>query len=202
MYYTRISKKFFCLLILLLFSGCATLFGWNIHAPGLLSNKFYTEVNSFDSRIALYIPQHLTTFISEDKGGTLADPQTYYVGEAFSPMLLESFQHTFSEFVFMEVDPTAQILAQYDIPYIVVIDVREFHNKVTLKGQVVSVVTEVWVLNTELNLVRHLEVTGTSDAQKVFAKKGGPEVNMNAAIEQNIRLTIEYLHDFLREAYK
>ncbi|MBN1493344.1 MAG: hypothetical protein JW938_04285 [Candidatus Omnitrophica bacterium] len=190
--------KFFVGCVFLL-SGCATLFGWNIHAPGILSDKFYEDIHTVPARMALYIPPHLTQFTSQDRGGTLADPQTYYIGESFAPMLLESFQQGFSEFVFMEVDPSADVLKQYDIPNIVVVDIREFHNKVTLKGQAESVVTEVWIMNNDLQVVRHLEVIETSDAQKVFAKKGGPEVNMNAAIEQNVRLTVAYLQDFLKE---
>jgi hypothetical protein len=191
-----------CIFSVMLFVGCTTLFGWTIHAPGILSNKFYDEIEKTDARIALYIPPHCAEFISREKGGKLADPQTYFIGEAFAPMLVESFQHAFSEFVFMEIDPSVDILKQYQIPSIVVIDIREFQNKVTLKGQAVSIVTEVWILNAELELVRHLEVVGTSDAQKVFSKKGGPEVNLNAAVEQNLRLTTEYLQDFLREEQK
>jgi hypothetical protein len=191
--------QIWCLLWLVIFAGCTTLFGWKIHAPGILSNKFYAEIEKTDARIALYIPPHCAEFISLEKGGKLADPQTYFIGEAFAPMLVESFQHAFSEFVFTEIDPSVDVLKQYQIPYIVVIDIREFQNRVTLKGQAVSIITEVWLLNSGLELVRHLEVVGTSDAQKVFAKKGGPEVNLNAAVEQNLRLTIAYLQDFLRE---
>jgi len=150
--------------LIFMFAGCATLFGWKIHAPGILSNKFYDEIEKTDGRIALYIPPHCAEFISTEKGGTLADPTTFFIGEAFAPMLLEAFQHSFSEFVFMEIDPNADVLKQYQIPFVIVVDIREFYNKMTLKGQAVSIISEVWILNGDLQIVRHLEVVGTSDA--------------------------------------
>lgn len=180
-------------------AGCATLFGWDIQAPGILSAGFYEKVNPSADRVALYLPDHVLNYESKDRGGTLADPQVYHVGHAFTSMVLEGFQHAFQEFIFMEVEPTTQMLLRYGIPYLAVIDIKDFGNRVTLKGQAVEVVTLVQVYDADLGLLGTFESRGSSDAQKVFAKKGGPEVNLNAAVENNIVATLHFLQDFLEE---
>ena len=67
----------------------------------------------------------------------------------------------------------------------------------TLKGQVLAIITETAVLDQELNLLGKFESSGVSDAHKIFAKKGGPQVNLNAAIENNVKAIIEHIQDSL-----
>jgi len=178
--------------------GCAMLFGWDIHAPGILSQNYYdTSAPPIKERVGLYIPQNVQEYVSRNRGGRLADPQVYHIGEAYVPMLIEAFQNSFGEFIFFEVEPTNQILSHYAIPYLVVVDITDFENSVKIRGQAVSLRTELWVFDTDLNICARFEATGTSDAQKVFAKRGGPEVNLNAAIENNITISIHFLRDLL-----
>lgn len=176
-------------------SGCATLFGWDIHAPGILSPQFSREIVELDRRVALYLPPQLYTYRSTDRGGRFADPQTYHVGEAYAPMVVEAFQSAFREFIFIDTEPTPEILKQYGIPYLAVVGIKDFGNRVTLKGQALGLTTETVVYDQELNPVLHFESSGSSDQQKVFAKKGGPQVNLNAALERNIIALLQYLQD-------
>ncbi|HTL47544.1 MAG TPA: hypothetical protein VL688_05720 [Verrucomicrobiae bacterium] len=185
------------LLCLLLLPGCARLFGWDIHAPGLLSQNFYTQVAPSKIRVGLYITPRLRNYISTDKGTRFSDPQNYHIGEALTPLLVEGFQQAFEEFIYLEVEPTPEILRQYAIPYFVAVDLGKFHNYKTMKGQAVVYETEDGIFDTNMNLVSRFTAKGSSDAQKVFAKKGGPEVNLNAALENNVIVTIQYLQDFL-----
>ena len=178
-------------------AGCASLFGWNIHAPGVLSDNYFTVVAPVKGRVALQLPDHLEKYESRNKGGSLADPQTYYIGEAFQPMILEAFQHSFDEFLLMQVEPTPEMMARYDVPYLVRVRIKDFRNDVGLKGQKVELVTETVVFDAQLQQVERFESSGSSDAQKVFAKKGGPEVNLNAAIENNLRAMVQHLQDTL-----
>ncbi|MDP3921034.1 MAG: hypothetical protein Q8R76_09565 [Candidatus Omnitrophota bacterium] len=178
-------------------AGCVALFGWDIHAPGLLSNHFYETVQPAPARIALYIPKEVMTYVSQERGGRLADPQTYHVGEAITPMLIEAFQRAFDEFLYMEAEPTQAIMKRYAIAHVAAIRIKDFGNQVTLKGQAVTLLTEVELYDSELEFVARLEARGTSDAQKVFAKKGGPEVNLNAAIENNVIAIVQHLQDTL-----
>lgn len=180
-----------------LFSGCAAIFGWNIHAPGTLSRAFVEHLEPVNARVALYFEPGVAEFISTNKGGWSADPQTYYVGEAFAPMLMEGFQTGFSEFVFLEVEPTPAVMKRYALPFVAVVRVKSFGNRVTLKGQALALVTETAVLDSGLRLLATFESTGVSDAEKVFAKKGGPELNLNAAVESNVRAAVQYLQDAL-----
>lgn len=175
--------------------GCARLFGWEIHAPGILSRHFAETVRPVPERIALYLPPELLNYESKDRGSRTADPQTYHIGEALGPMLVEAFQASFNEFIFLEVEPTPEILKRYGIPRAAVVRVKEFKNQVTWKGQIVSLATETAVLDPELKPLAQFESEGTSDAQKVFAKKGGPEVNLNAAIENNVRAIVQHIQD-------
>ena len=179
-------------------SGCAHLFGWNIHAPGILSEEFSRHIQPMHERVALYLPPALLRYQSTDRGGVTADPQTYHIGEALGPMLVEGFQSGFEEFLLIEVEPTFQILKQYAVPYLAVVEVKHFSNRVTWRGQAVSVVTETSVFDSDLRLLTRFESKGTSAAQKVFAKKGGPEVNLNAALENNILAIVQYLQDSIR----
>ncbi|MBI4388100.1 MAG: hypothetical protein HY582_03570 [Candidatus Omnitrophica bacterium] len=182
-----------------LFSGCTTIFGWGIHAPGVLSNRYYEQVKPAPQRMGLYLPDELIQFESKERGGRLADPQRYFIGESFVPMAIEGFQRAFEEFVLMEAKPASDILTRHQIPYLVTIKPESFKNRVTLKGQAVELKTRVTIFDSELHLVREFQATGSSDAQKVFAKKGGPEVNLNAAIENNITSTVQFVQDFLKE---
>jgi hypothetical protein len=193
------SKTTVIILCLLCACGCVRLFGWDIHAPGLLSESFYTDIQPCDRRVALYLTEKTRTYISKNKGGRLADPQTYYIGEAFEPMAVEAFAAQFSECIYCEIEPTDLLLKRYDISYLIVIDIIGFDNKVGLKGQAVSLKTNVYIFDTNMRLCARFISEGASDAQKVFAKRGGPEVNLNAAIEKNIAGTIEFLHDILPE---
>ncbi len=186
--------------ILFIFSGCATLFGWKIHAPGILSQGFYDQVKPESVRLGLHLPESLMRYVSNNRGGRFADPQTYFVGEAMTPMVIEGFQQGFGEFVYLEDEPTDLILKRYSIPYLVIIQVRDFLNKVTMKGQALELITDVQIFNPEGKLLQRFEARGASDAQKIFAKKGGPEVNLNAAIENNIRVTIQYVQDFIQQS--
>src|SRR3989338_3616206 len=92
------------LILMLIQTGCASIFGWDIHAPGLLSHDFYEQVKPLDERLALHLPAETVHYVSQDRGGKTADPQTYHVGEAFGPMLIEAFQGAFSEFVSLEAE--------------------------------------------------------------------------------------------------
>lgn len=190
-----------CLLVsacLAMLTGCARLFGWELHAPGLLSESFYHEVTARPERVALYFPPDLIQYRSQDRGGALADPQLYHVGEALAPMLLEGFQVAFQELVFLEVEPTPDILKRYGIPHLVVVRVKEFANRVTRRGQRLALVTEALVLDENLTTVSRFEARGMSDARAVFRKKGGPEVNLNAAVERNVLAIIQYVQDGIR----
>ena len=183
---------------LLFFSGCAALFGWDIHAPGLLSEDFSRAVQPIEKRVALYVDPNLLTYESKERGGKTADPQTYHVGEAFGPMMVEGFQDAFSEFIFLETQPTPQILRRYGITCAVAVRLKDFGNQVSWKGQAILLATEVVLFDGDLQELDRFEATGTSDARKVFAKKGGPEVNLNAAIESNVQASVHHLQDFLR----
>jgi hypothetical protein len=110
----------------LLLSGCATLFGWDIHAPAVLSQRFYERVETENQRVGLYLDPALFQWISTDKGGRFADPQTYHVGEAYVPILIEGFQRGFSEFVLIENEPTQERLQQFAIPYLIYVRPKTF----------------------------------------------------------------------------
>jgi hypothetical protein len=197
-FYSYLSGIFLILLFLVQ-SGCATIFGWSIHAPGILSPSFHEKITPTNQRIALHIPDSLINYQSKNRGGRFADPQTYHIGESFTPMLLESFQYGFQEFILMETSPTPEVMQRYGIPHLVVVGIRDFGNRVTLKGQAVELETMILVYNSNLEYVAAFEAHGTSDAQKVFAKKGGPEVNLNAAIENNLAGTVQFLQDFIQK---
>lgn len=187
-------KKYALLLGVVLFQiGCARLFGWEIHAPGILSPDFAQTIHPVPERIALYLPPELLNYQSKNRGSRTADPQTYHIGEALAPMLAEAFQEAFQEFIFLETEPTPAILTRYGIPRVAVVRVKEFKNRVTWRGQEVALVTETAVFDSRLRPLGQFESTGTSAAQKVFAKKGGPEVNLNAAIESNLLAVIQHL---------
>ncbi len=179
-------------------SGCATLFGWDIHAPAVLSQRFYERVQPASDRVAVYLDPSLFSLVSKNKGGRFADPQTYYIGEAYVPLAVEGFQRGFDEFLLIEDEPTQAILGQYAVPYLVYIRPRAFNNDVSLKGQILSFETETLVFDKELRLLDRFQTSGKSDSKKVFAKKGGPQVNFNAALENNIESTVLYIQDALR----
>lgn len=178
--------------------GCTRLFGWDIHAPGLLSSNFERQVMPLHERVALYLPPEALKYQSTNRGGRTADPQTYHVGEAFGPMMTEGMQNAFDEFVMMETQPTPEIMKRYQIPYLVIVRIKQFQNHVTWTGQAVSLMAETAVYDSELKQIALFESRGTSDAKKVFAKKGGPEVNLNAAVEENVLSIIQYLQDSVR----
>ena len=184
---------------LIMLCGCAALFGWNIHAPGMLSNQFYQNVSPAPQRIALYLPLETTGYRSLNRGGRFADPQTYFIGEALGPMALEAFQQGFEEFIFLETEPDAALMARYGIAYAAVLHIQNFRNRVTLKGQALELETETRVYDQALRPAGIFKSTGTSDAKKVFAKKGGPEVNLNAAIENNLTVVVQSLQDWLKQ---
>ena len=177
-------------------TGCAAIFGWNIHAPGILSENFSKRLTPVHERVALYLAPGFLSYQSKNKGGRTADPQTYYIGEALGPMLIEGFQDGFDEFIFLETEPSPPILKRYGIRRLVVVRVKDFENSVTLKGQAVTLVTETAVFDQDMRLLSQFESAGTSDSQKVFAKKGGPEVNLNAAIENNVLAIVAQLQDW------
>ena len=185
----------FLILIFILHAGCARLFGWGIHAPGILSHNFTQLILPVEERVALYVSPSLLTYISTDRGYWSADPQTYHVGEALGPMLLEGFQDGFSEFIFMETEPTAEILRRYGIQRLAVVRIKDFRNQVTWKGQGLKLVTETAVFDSEMKEITRFESSGFSSSEKIFAKKGGPEVNLNAAIENNVRAIVQHLQD-------
>ncbi len=103
-------------LLVLMTSGCAALFGWKIHAPGMLSGNFEQRIQPSRQRIALYLEPSMFSYVSKDRGGKLADPTTFYIGESYAPMILEGFQQAFEEFVYMEAEPTPVLLKQHRMP--------------------------------------------------------------------------------------
>ena len=149
-------------------------------------------------RVALYLPPDSLKYVSTDKGDRWADPQIYHVGEAFSPMMVEGMQNAFDEFVMIETKPTPEIMKRYQIPHVVIVRIKQFKNHVTWHGQAVSLMADAIVYDSNLKQVAQFESRGTSDAKKVFAKKGGPEVNLNAAIEENVLSIVQYLQDSVR----
>lgn len=195
----RILKSAFIVLaVSLLLSGCAALFGWDIHAPGILSQNFPFNVKPTPDRVGLYLDPSVWDYISKDRGGRFADPQTYHVGEAYAPMIVEGFQNGFEEFIFFEVEPTSEMIRQYGIQYTAIVRIESFGNKVTMKGQAVQIRTETAVLDHSFQPVARFVSLGSSDAQKIFAKKGGPEVNLNAAIENNIIALVQFMQDSIK----
>ena len=183
---------------LLLYSGCTALFGWDIHAPGVLSNNFFQKVSPVQERVALWMDPALMTYVSKDRGGRTADPQTYHVGEAFAPMLIEAFQNGFGEFILMEAEPNPQIMKQYGIRWLVSVRIRDFKNDVTWKGQALQLKTESVVLNPDFKEVARFESAGSSEAEKVFGKKGGPQVHLNATLENTAEAMVLHLQDLIR----
>lgn len=188
------------LALLLCLHGCATLFGWDIHAPGVLSQHFVETVPKSSQRIGLYLDSSLGAFQSTDRGSALSDPQTYHIGESLHPMLIEAFQQAFEEFILLEVESNPGILKQYAIPYVVTIRVHGFNNTKgrPLSRQVLTLFTKVELYDSNLTPLQRFEAKGRSDTRKVFAKRGGPEVNLNAAIENNVLATIQFLQDVMK----
>lgn len=176
-------------------SGCAALFGWKIHAPGMMSGNFEQRVFPVHERIALYLEPSVFNYVSTDRGGMTADPTTFYVGESYAPMILEGFQQAFDEFIYMETGPTPEIMKRYAIPRLAVVRIKDFENEMTWKGQGVRLTTQTVILDSDLREVDRFESAGSSDVEKVFAKKGGPEVNLNAALEHNVTAMIQYIQD-------
>lgn len=176
-------------------SGCARLFGWDIHAPGILSSNFAQLVQPIDERFALYIPPELLQFESKDRGSWSADPQTYHIGEALGPLLVEGFQGGFSEFILLETEPNAALLKRYGINRLAVVRIKDFKNRVTWRGQGLGLVTETAVFDSDMNKLAQFESSGSSESEKIFAKKGGPEVNLNAALENNVRAIVQHIQD-------
>ncbi len=164
-----------------------------------MSANFEQRVGPVHERIALYLDPAIYGYESKDRGGATADPQTFYIGEAYAPMVVEGFQQAFDEFIFMEAEPTPEILKQYAIPYLVVVRAKGFKNRVTWKGQGVMFTTETVVLGPDLNEIDRFESKGSSDVEKIFAKKGGPEVNLNAALENNVTALVQYIQDSIRD---
>jgi hypothetical protein len=187
-----------CVICALTLSGCATLFGWDIHAPALVSKRFYEHVHPVPQRLALYLDPSLFQLVSKNKGGRFTDPQTYHIGEAYIPIVIEGFQQGFSEFILIEEEPTRGVLSQYAIPYLIYVRPKVFENDVSLKGQVLAFETEALVFDTNLRLLDRFRTSGRSDSKKVFAKKGGPQVNLNAALENNVESMVLYLQDAIR----
>ena len=179
-------------------AGCATIFGWDIHAPGILSENFSRQVQPMHQRIGLYLPKELLNYQSTARGGRTADPQTYHVGEALGPILIEAFQTGFDELIVLETEPTLEILRHYGIPVLAVIRLEDFENDVTWRGQAIRLTTETALFDAGLNALARFESKGTSDAARVFSKQGGPEVNLNAAIENNTLAIVQYLQDSFR----
>jgi len=171
------------------------LYGYDIHAPGILSADFEKDIPQAEQRLALYIPEGAAATLSKDKGNWHSDPQTYYIGEAFVPMLIESFQHGFSEFLLFETLPSPALMRRYGVPYLAVSEVTDFKNRKNIKGQGLDLYTETTLFDQNLKLISRFETRGTSEARGVFAKKGGPEVNLNAAIESNLRNVILTIQD-------
>ena len=147
------------------------------------------------ARVALSIDPAAASYLSKNRGGKLADPQTYYVGEAFVPMVIEGFQQGFQEFIYLEVPPDAVILRQYGISYAAVVRIKDLGNRVTWKGQALELTTELIIMDQTMQPLNRFEARGSSDAEKIFAKKGGPQVNLNAAIENNIIAMVHYIQD-------
>lgn len=191
-------RRLFQLIFLVLFGGCASLFGWDIHAPGLLSNNFFHKVTPMAQRLGLWVEPDLPAYVSKDRGGKTADPQTYHIGEAFGPMLIEAFQNGFDEFVLMETEPAAEVMKQYGIQWLVSIRILEFKNDVTWKGQTLRLRTESVVLDPDLKEKARFESSGASQAEKVFGKKGGPQVHLNATLENTSEAIILHLQDLIR----
>jgi hypothetical protein len=183
------------LLFAAFFSGCAALFGWDIHAPGTLSNDFFVQVKPVPKRVALYLEPGLLETISKHKDSWDDDPQTFHVGEAFVPMAIEAFQSGFDEFVMMEADPDPALLKQYGIDILAAVRIRSFKNKHTWKGQGLTLTTETVLLDRDMKRLSRFETEGISDAEKVFAKRGGPQVNLNAAIESNLTSIVQHIQD-------
>ena len=77
--------------------------------------------------------------------------------------------------------------------------IKEFKNQVTWGSHAVTLTTETAVLNSDLQTLGRFEATGKSDAKKVFSKKGGPQVNLNAAIENNVLAITQYLQDSIQK---
>lgn len=193
------SVRLWILCVVALFcGGCAMLFHWDIHAPGRLSQAYFSQVMPENQRVGLFITDGLMQYTSTNKGGRFADPQTYHIGEAMAPMMVEAFQRAFTEFILIEAEPTPELMRRYAIPALVLIDVSEFYNQVRIKGQGVGLKTHVYLLDQDMYLMAEFEAMGSSDARKVFAKKGGPEVNLNAAIESNLIATVQFVQDYLR----
>ena len=140
----------------------------------------------------------LPAYISRDRGGKTADPQNYHVGEALAPMLIEAFQNGFDEFVMMETEPRPEIMKQYGIRWLVMARIKDFKNEVTWKGQTLRLKIESVVLNPELKEAARFESEGSSQAEKVFGKKGGPEVHLNATLENTAEALVLHLQDLIR----
>lgn len=194
----ELRRFFSAALALFLLSGCTAIYGWNIHAPGLLSDEFAADIPAVPHRIALYIPEGQKEFVSKDKGTIWSDPQTYYVGEAFVPMLIESFQTGFAEFVLMEALPTPALMQRYGIEALAVTEIKGFTNRKAYSAQGLDIYTETALFNRDLKLIRRFETRGTSEARGTFAKKGGLEVNLNAAIEGALRETVSQVQEALK----
>lgn len=171
-----------------LFHGCATTqpqAGVPIFAPARMSANYYETITPFPERMALYIDEDLALYRHER-----VNAPTYEVGHSLAPMLIEAFQHSFNEFVFLEVEPNASIASRYDITYTVWVKLKEFESFLRSKETQTCLVLTMEVYDADFKKLATFESEGShSHTRGIGAKKLGE--NMGESFENAITPLIE-----------
>jgi hypothetical protein len=176
------NKCFFVALTVLsvLASGCHTI------RPATLAEGVYLDnLPSSSHKVLLVMNENYRTYVSHDRGNDAADPQTYEIGEALTPLTEVFFKRAYPQVETTDRMPRVTDLEKWD--FVICPKVEFFNNDlgaISLK-QSIQVGLSAEMFDSRFNSLPGISSTGQSDGSIGIAavmigstKKSGRIVSM------------------------
>lgn len=120
-----------------------------------VDNQFYETVSQRPLSVGLIMNQDYRNYKSKDRGNDWADPQTYYLGEAITPLTVSYFEKGFKEVRAYDERPKSAKSEDFFIQP----EIRRFENDVSFSEQEIYLILGAFIFDKNLKLIDEAEVS-------------------------------------------
>ena len=161
-----------------------------------VTDEYFQSVSKQPYSAGLVMDSGYRNYKSKDRGNAVADPQTYYIGEALVPLTLSYFGQAFEQVEVYEEFPDKANLAKED--FFIRPEIRLFDNEITLGEQEILLTLGAEIYDRNLRKISEVEAKARHQGRLgFFSSTKDSRGIVNIAMQKCLQKLLSLIKDAL-----